>query len=138
MLGSYSLAVTFDLGFIFYDLHLVLRISSQWDTGHNVTIAGGILHYSGNCLSFCSHNGIRDSLTMRDQELRSYIRVERFQNTLPNSAEFTVRASTAALPIKQSAPVRPWSEIERLTDSVRNHTCGHPSFSNVHTLLQRN
>lgn len=73
---------------------------------------------------------------MMDHELHNYIPVERFQNTLPNSAEFTVPACTGAVPVEQPRPVRLCSEIKRIIDRVRNHTCGLSSFSDMPALFQ--
>lgn len=111
--------------------HIVLRGSSQWIVGRNVTRKADIQHINGNALVFCvGELDERDSIKLFNDKFLSYIPMDRFSQT----KNFSSISALSARPV----PKRTWNEIKHIIEKVHKHVCGHASFSDFKMLLERN
>ncbi len=122
--------------------HLVIKGSSQWIIGRNATRPHDIIHVGAHELRF-KINGKHDALTMVDYNRLSYIpisSVNRKINTSPgidSLAGFSAEIEDMTSKITKSDK-HEWSTVKRIVDKVHNHVCGHSTYSDMRTLLERN
>lgn len=124
-------------------MHLVVEGSSQWVIGRNVTLVCSMLHRNDNRLQFPSINGVADYLTMKDADTHSYIMLDRFTHVRDCSGSLSpdsiaLIGSSASASSTPSPIMRSLHDIKRIIDLVHNHVCGHASYGDIRTLLQRN
>lgn len=81
-------------------------------------------------------NGARDTLSIIDEGLHSYVELSRFPRFC-NSLQTVALASSCGL-LQDSTVERPWNETRRVINKVHKHTSGHASYSDMRTLLMRN
>lgn len=136
ILGSFNITAMSDSANLIRIRHLIVDGSSQWVIGRNVTRESDILHYDGSRVLFPPVNGDRDSMLLIDDGLHSYLDLSRFPAFV--SASQSVALTCSAVEPQSSPTARPWLETRRVIDKVHRHTCGHASYSDMRTLLQRN
>lgn len=139
ILGSTILNFKSDNDRIVAVRHIIVDGSSPWVIGRNVTRECNIIHISGHFLRLPKLNNQIDRITMIDHDHHSYIPLESVM--LPNDgsdntcklAGFSARARGI-----NNIDQMEWPVLKRILDKVHVHVCGHASFSDIKTLLQRN
>lgn len=119
--------------------HIIVDGSSPWVIGRNVTRKCDIIHLNDNIIKFPSVNGVCDTMKMIDYNRHSYIPMSSVwtpQHFSPSTHKFA--GFTGNLTINDKNANRPWSDVKRIVDRVHDHTCGHATFSDIKTVLQRN
>lgn len=114
---------------------MVIKGSSQWIVGRNVTKHCKITRCNGNNLELpaLSDSGQKMLISIVDYDLHSYV---------PLSAFGIISCSTkvycAVNYFAAKATERSWSEIKAIVDKVHKHVCGHAAVRGMMILLERN
>lgn len=111
-----------------------------------MTRACNLLHIHDNRLQFPVSNGVQDYITLHDNDTHSFVLLDRFTKLSslgsPKSphAVFLVGSSVSmsSSMTNDCTVSRPLSELNRIVQRVHDHVCGHASFGDMRTLLQRN
>lgn len=135
ILGAVTLFVRTKNNCLISVKHLLIKGSSKWVMGRNLTRKCTINHMTGN--EICLPNGT-DSLPLVDDRFHSYVLLERFTKTATQPSPSISTLSCAAATPRETAALRDWPSTRRVIDKVHRHVCGHASFSDIRTLLQRN
>lgn len=110
----------------FQILHLFVQRSGQWVIGRNVTGKSDNLHYDGSRVLLPPVDYVRDSLSLIDDGLHSFMDLTRFPAFASAIQPVTLTCSKAA---PQSSPTaQAWSETRRVLNKVHLLTCGHASY----------
>ena len=132
-LGSIELHAVSVGSTILRSRHLVLRGSSQWVVGRNVTNKCEILHADGNRLRFKLKCGTCDYLALKNFQMHSYVPRESFRPA-PRSSFTSVLSALHGVSIDECS----WQTIKKTVDKVHKHVCGHAPYSDIKLLLVRN
>lgn len=133
-LGSVVLSARTDHNNMIHIRHLVIEGSSQWIIGRNVTRFGNIIHIGTNRLE------LPDFVSLVDNKFHSFVPYKLFLpadiaiSKMSVNRIFCVTAQLSDETKTQS----PWSEVKKVIDKVHTHVCGHSSYSDIKTLLERN
>lgn len=133
ILGSVMLTARSDSGDPVSIRHLVIAGSSQWIIGRNVTRNCDILHLGTNVLRLPKNQG---SITIIDKDFHSYLPYNIFCSVDPVPEHYSSVFFCAAMNVHSAR--LDWKAMKKIVDKVHNHVCGHASFSDIKTLLERN
>ena len=136
IVGSVLLTARCNDGTLIQIRHLLIEGSSPWVIGRNVTRKCNILHAEGDLLQVPVVNSNSVSLSLLEHELHSYIPSEAFHSKTTAGSSKRLFCATANL--QEIHADRPWSEIKKIVDKVHKHVCGHASYTDIKTLLERN
>ena len=139
--GSVMLNFKSDSGSLISIRHVVVDGSSPWVLGRNITRKCDIVHIGGNFIRFPpSSDGVSDTLTMIDFDLHRYVPITNTSPSVNSPSVVTLAGFRAQIETLKQVPVtnRSWPQLKRIVDRVHNHTCGHASFADVRSLLERN
>ena len=95
------------------------------------------MHFGTNAIVFAGKGPSTESISMVDHDLHSYVPYATFSRAVPekhHSASLNALCASSA----HNTGIRPWNEVKRIIDKVHKHICGHASFSDIRTLLERN
>lgn len=135
IIGSIVLEARSDDGGKVYVRHLVIAGSSQWIIGRNVTKSCDIIRSDGNYILLPN----KSKVSLVDYDLHCYVPYEAFVPAVQKrSKSSTSKLFCAAATIRNTGISRPWSEVKKIVDKVHKYICGHASFSDIKTLLERN
>lgn len=102
------------------------------------------LHINDNRLHFfILQNGLQVYLSMAENVTHSYVPLERFMN-VPNICQpvnhnvASLVGKTATVTSTNNTDHHSKSEISRIVNKVHDHVCGHSSYGDMKTLLERN
>lgn len=139
IIGSITLLVLSDNNVIVNIRHLLISGSSQWVVGRNVTSLCNIIHMNDNALEFTTPDGTNDFISLIDQDFHCFIPYERFmsESTVPNLSTSCVFFCATAQ-VSKSLSDLSWPKRKSIVDKVHQHVCGHSSFTDIKTLLERN
>lgn len=122
--------------------HIVVDGSSQWIIGRNLTRKCNI-EYIGRSSIRLPTIEPTDFIQMYDFDLHSHVNIDRFLNL--NYGSRVLSPSPAVLAADNvlqasyvNTPSMNWSQIRRIVDRVHKHVCGHATYSDIRTLLDRN
>lgn len=115
--------------------HLIIDGSSQWVVGRNVNRKCNIEHIDCNKVILpCKE----DSIELVDFDFHSYIPYKKFLPD-PDTSSFVTENKIYCATAKISQVLsRPWFEVKKIIDKVHKHVCGHSTYSDIKTLLERN
>ena len=133
IIGSVELFVTTDKKELISIRHLVIKGSSGWVIGRNVTSPCDIQHINGNALLLPIESG--DKISMIDVDFHSYIPFSRFKSMSVSPSMSCLSAASSAV---EKDSLDDWAKLKRVVDRVHKHVCGHAAFSDMRTLLVRN
>lgn len=129
--------------------HLVVEGSSQWILGRNFTRKCNHIHINDNRLQLPSIFGRNDYISMVDKDTHSFVPLIRFiphfNSSIPPMSSLAGRPAPVNFkmvddehPSEQVISLsRPIDEVSKIVKRVHDHVCGHASFGDMRTLLQR-
>ena len=136
ILGSVFLNVRTDKGNNTSIRHLIIYGSSQWVVGRNVTRKCDIEHIDQNRVVLPDQS---DWISLVDHEMHSYVPYSKFSvDEHSNSLEETTKIFCATAHLSDDDLPRPWPEVKKIVNKVHKHVCGHSTYSDIKTLLERN
>lgn len=127
--GSTVLTAISDNGNPVKVTRLVLKGSSQWVIGRNVTRKANKEHLERNSLAFFVDRNM-DYIYMVDHEFLSYILLDSF---IANRND----ASTLSYLSAVTAHNMPWEVVRKVIDRVHRHVCGHATLTDYKLFLER-
>lgn len=120
--------------------HLVIADASQCILGRDVTHSCNQLRINDTRIQFPLYKGVQDHLSIFEGDTRDYFMLDQIVNVLsstsPPSPSVTVLAGHSISSSVLSS-FRPLSKVTRNVNRVHEHVCGHASYGDMHTLLQR-
>jgi len=137
IIGSILVSANTDSGNTIWIRHLIIEGSSQWVVGRNVTRYCNIIHIGENKLCLPPSEVGNDSISLVNEDLHCYIPSKAFFKSSSVSGK-AIFCATGKLSNSIDAKNLPWSNRKAIIDRVHLHVCGHSSFSDMKTLLQRN
>lgn len=119
--------------------HLVIKGSSQWVFGRNVTRKFDIIHIGVNIISVRTYNNSWDNISITYFNLLGYISME-YVNITIQSATDTSKLSAFVWELAQSSHIKnvPWPTMKRIIEKMQHEICADSSYSDIKTLLGRN
>eukprot|EP00178_Gracilaria_changii_P016470 TRINITY_DN4728_c0_g1_i1.p1 TRINITY_DN4728_c0_g1~~TRINITY_DN4728_c0_g1_i1.p1 ORF type:complete len:805 (-),score=91.02 TRINITY_DN4728_c0_g1_i1:529-2943(-) len=139
ILGSIVLSLRTNLDNIVYIRHLVIQCSSQWVIGRNVTQHCNILHQGRNVLQLPSAESTADEISLVNHDMHCYTPHLSFTfRSHPMSNAHMTRLFCATATIGGTLDNHQWSKVKHIVDKVHKHVCGHATYTDIKTLLQRN
>ena len=125
--------------------HLVIEGSSQWLIGRNVTSHCNQLRINDNRIQLPKFDHHQDYLSIVESDTHDYIALDRFvqqDSSSTTSARSVVSLAGNSVCVSESTSKqlkgRSLSDITRIVNRVHDHVCGHSSYGDIRTLLQRN
>lgn len=118
--------------------HLVLDGSSQWVIGRNVTRNCDLIHDGCHEIRLPITSGSWEALPQIDYNNHSHLPLSCFPKI--TKALRTIASHTASLSSCSPSIIstHSWPEKVRIINKVHKHVCGHASYGDIKTLLQRN
>ena len=139
--GSVLLNFISDSGSTITIRHVVISGSSPWVLGRNITRKCDLVHLDGNFIRFPPTDGLCNTLSMINIDEHSYVTIScSSQMPVASPSTHTLAGYRAQLDSLAQLPVdqRSWPQLKRIVDRVHSHTCGHASYSDIRSLLERN
>lgn len=118
--------------------YLVVKGSSNWVIGRNVTRASDVLHYGCSIILFPPLNGVRDSICMLEDGLHCLIDIVRLSSSCTESDSEHLAGSRATIHSLDTYIIHYWSKLRGIVDKVHRHTFGHFSYADMRILIHRN
>ena len=142
IIGSVCLTVRSNAGRSVVIRHLVIDGSSQWVIGRNIVRKCNLLYDQQNILQLPAYtdSGEREFIPLIDDDMHSYIAYEMFapnEIKLSEQVHKSMYCATAQIPFDQNSELS-FPKLKKIVDTVHRHVCGHASFSDIKTLLDRN
>lgn len=121
--------------------HIVISASSQWIIGRNLMTKCNLeyIELREIRLSIITPTGY---IQINSYNYDSQICLDRFtsisstKDGLPNTA--TLAETNGLQRVSSNLSKMNWNDVRRTIDRVHHHMCGHPTFSDMRTLLERN
>ena len=86
-----------------------------------------------------------DYISMYDFDMHSHVKLERFNDIIENSIKKIGEEQTSNIESCQTLlasyvknTLSNWSDVRRVMARVHKHVCGHASYADIKTLLERN
>ena len=142
IIGSVLLTLRSNSGTAVSVRHLVIDGSSQWVIGRNIVRKCNLIYDGCNILELPLYtaSGDRDFIPLIDEDMHSYIAYEKFISAEHISSDYVDKSfyyATAQLPIGEKLKLS-FDKLKPIIDIVHRHVCGHSSYNDIKTLLDRN
>lgn len=109
--------------------HLVLSGSSQWVFGRNITSKSNIMQLNNAGMVIPGPDSERIRLPIIEHDMHIYLPLSLFIN--PRQPDIVQVLSGMAVDASPAA-------LNKILNRVHTHVCGHATYSDIKTLLQRN
>lgn len=115
----------------------------QWLIGSNVTCIFNLLHINDNCIQVLVHNGLQYHLSIIDGRTHNFVWrgrfVDAFSDPIGPTKSVTVLAGHALETTDQPKHTFcPLIDISPIIKRVYQHVCGHATYGDMQSVLQRN
>lgn len=144
IIGAINIECASDSGRTVSICHIVVAGSSQWVVGRNVTRLYNHLNINNNRLQLPLMEGSHKYISLIYNETHRFITHNCFTGkpgtpSISNRPMVSLSGHSINGPTNFSMELsRPLSDVSRIVSMVNDHVCGHATYGDMRTLLQRN